>query len=365
MDRRTLYVFVTNDLNQDQRMHKICDSLTDFGYEVSLIGRKKSNSKPLSAKKFTQIRLDTFFEKGVFFYLEYNLRIFWFILTGRKAMLYSVDLDTLLSVRWGAFFRFQNFVFDAHEWFSETPELENKPWKKRVWEWVAKSCIPKAKNAITVNESLAEKFEKLYQTRFTAIYNVPILNENTKQSIQIANPFTLIYQGVLNEGRGLEEIIDAMDLLSDVELIIVGEGDLSESLRQKAVLSNASGRIRFTGWLFGNDLKDVTLQAHVGLNLLDSVSKNYYYSLANKFFDYMHAGVPSVNMNFPEYYKIIQRFEVGLLVNNLDPKHLAETILNLKNNPDLYQKIKKNALEAKYHYHWEMEKIKLRKIFSV
>ena len=63
---------VTNDLNNDRRMHRICGSLQNAGYHVVLVGRKLKTSKQIAPKSFGQLRLNCLFNKGKLFYLEYN-----------------------------------------------------------------------------------------------------------------------------------------------------------------------------------------------------------------------------------------------------------------------------------------------------
>ena len=45
---------VTNDLNYDQRMQRICNSLAHAGYTILLIGRELDNSVALTEKIFKQ-----------------------------------------------------------------------------------------------------------------------------------------------------------------------------------------------------------------------------------------------------------------------------------------------------------------------
>jgi len=73
-------VTVTNDLNQDQRMHRICDSLFSAGYDVTFVGRKKKSSSALLVQKFNQKRLSCIFDKGILFYFEYNIRLVFYLL---------------------------------------------------------------------------------------------------------------------------------------------------------------------------------------------------------------------------------------------------------------------------------------------
>ncbi|MGE5108750.1 MAG: hypothetical protein ACM3H8_14495, partial [Sphingobacteriales bacterium] len=60
---------VTNDLNYDQRMIRICTSLANVGYEVLLVGRNRKQSSPLDPKPYYQKRLSCWFQKGKGFYI--------------------------------------------------------------------------------------------------------------------------------------------------------------------------------------------------------------------------------------------------------------------------------------------------------
>src|ERR1700704_1922409 len=87
---------VINDLTYDQRMHRICNSLADAGYDVLLVGRKLSSSTPLKQEKFQQRRLKLHFTRGKLFYIEYNIRLFFFLLFKKFDIICGIDLDTIL-----------------------------------------------------------------------------------------------------------------------------------------------------------------------------------------------------------------------------------------------------------------------------
>lgn len=96
---------------------------------------------------------------------------------------------------------------------------------------------------------------------------------------------------------------------------------------------------------------------------MDASSLSYHYSLANKFFDYLQAGIPSINMDLPEYSRIIQNEKVGLLLSSLDAKQLASLIED-NDNGFAYQKMKDNCLIVSDKYIWESEAPKLLKLFE-
>lgn len=351
-----VHCFVTNDLNQDQRMHRICQAFHDYEIEVMLIGREKKDSKPLLDWPFAQKRIKCIFNKGVLFYLEYNLRILLMLLKGRLLVIYSVDTDTLLACTLAKRIMGFKLMFDSHEYFTEVPELQGKPIKKKIWQLVQKWCIPQVDMAITVSESLGKVLGEKYNNYFRQIYNAPSLDayKNLGVTQDESDPF-ILYQGVLNKGRGLEAIIDAMEWIDGVRLVIAGEGDLSQELKSRAAKSKVSERITFVGWLMPNELRKLTVRATLGLNLLDGSSLNYYYSLANKFFDYMHAGVPSLNMDFPEYKHLTEQYDIGYLIDSLDPNTIANAINEALKDKPKYEQKKINCYKAAQEFNWENE----------
>ena len=360
--KHSIYCFVTNDLNQDQRMHRICTTIAEMGYEVILYGRKKKQSEPLLDFPFIQRRLDCFFNHGPLFYLEYNIRICLLLIRMKPDVFYSVDTDTILGCTIAKLWSGKKMIFDSHEYYSESPELTSRPIKKSIWKWVEKIAIPRADKAITVNQSLSELLSKKYKNEFIPVYNVPFKENGHETQVEKSN--FILYQGVLNQGRGLEEMILAMQWIQDAHLVIAGEGDLSQQLRAMAAESPVKDRITFKGWLTPVALTKLTRQALLGVNLLDGSSLNYYYSLANKFFDYMHAGVPSLNMDFPEYRYMIKKYDTGYLLDTLSPESLATTINDILNDHVVWEKKKANCFLAAEDLNWQNEAIKIRHLVS-
>ncbi len=355
---------VSNDLTYDQRMIRICTSLAAAGYEVLLVGRELPNSRPIMLQLFSQKRIRLWFKKGKFFYIELNLRLFFFLLFSRIDIVYSVDLDTLLPGRLVTYLRRKTCVFDAHEYFTELPELTNRPISKRLWEMAAKLAIPGLNHCLTVCQSLAAIFDKKYGVHFEVIRNVPLVRQQIVFEERPTSPFVLIYQGALNDGRGLEESILAMKLLDAAELWICGEGDLSEALRSLVKLHALEEQVKFLGKLPPDELAQLTVKADLGLNLLKNKGLNYYYSLANKAFDYIQAGLPSLNMAFPEYVQINKDFGVFQLIQTLDPIEIADAVRHLRSDKKAYEVLAYNCKQAAKTLNWQVESKKLLDFFE-
>jgi len=358
---------VTNDLNYDQRMHRICGTLAANGYAVMLVGRTLPQSLPLESKPFEQKRLNCFFKKGFLFYAEYNLRLFIYLLFGNYDAVCSIDLDTLPAGCFATLICRKKRVFDAHEYFTEVPEVVHRPMVKAFWAGVARFCLPFYRYAYTVGPALAKLFEAKYGLPFEVIRNVPLESTKASDPPGLVHPKrgyqTILYQGALNEGRGIETMLSAMQMLDKVQLVLAGEGDLSMHLRQMAESYGIADRVIFLGYVKPDALKKLTNEAWLGLNLLENRGLSYYYSLANKFFDGVQAGVPVLTMNFPEYKALNDIHEVALLLEELTPESVVSAIQLLQNDSDYYLKLKQNCLLARKEWNWEREQVSLLKLW--
>ena len=106
-------------------------------------------------------------------------------------------------------------------------------------------------------------------------------------------------------------------------------------------------------------MRAFTGKCYLGLNLLEHRGLNYYYSLANKFFDYVQAGIPQITMRFPEYTNMNEEFEVAILLDDLNTGSIAEAINRLEKNRELYDRLKANCAKASEVWTWENEQKKL------
>jgi glycosyltransferase involved in cell wall biosynthesis len=360
---------VTTDLCFDQRMQRICGSLAAAGYRVQLVGWQRPSSPPLTPQPYAQHRLRGWFQRGKLFYLEYNLRLFFYLLSQKAAAWCACDLDTALPVWLRARLGGQPLVYDAHELFTEVPEVVARPAVQRVWRWVEGFVVPRARLAYTVGPALARVFEQRYGRPFTVVRNVSRLRAGEAlPPAPTAAPAGgyILYQGALNVGRGLENLLDAMPQVAG-RLVICGEGDLSAALRERAERLGllASGQVEFRGFVLPEALREVTRHAAVGIMLLENIGLSYYYSLANKFFDYVHAGIPQVLIDFPEYRALNDQFDVAELVADLKPETLA-TALNrlLRDEPARYQHLAENCRRAAPQLSWQHEERELLRLFG-
>lgn len=360
MEGKRICLTVINDLSTDQRMQRICRSLAGAGHRVELIGRRLPESRPLPAQPWKQTRLHCFFRKGKMAYAEYNLRLFLYLLFRPFSILCSIDCDTVPAGWLLRRVRRFKWLFDAHEWFSEVPEVISRPRVQRIWQWVEKRLVPGVDGAYSVCRSVADAYSQIAGIDVGVVMNAPPMA--AVRVHQPATPRYILYQGALNAGRGLEAMIDAMPQL-DLQLRIIGEGDLSAELRKRATDRGVGEKVQFMGWLPPESLPEHTAAAWLGLNVSENLGKSYYYSLNNKFFDYIHAGLPSLINPFPEYLDMLGRWKVGLTAES-DPQSLIEAIRYLQGNPDIYTAMEAACRQAATELNWENEEKKLLRWYA-
>lgn len=345
-----ILIAVTTDIAFDQRILRIAGSLAKHGHQVTVIGRSKGIRHELIVP-FEYRLLNCWFSKSFFFYAEYNLRLFFLLLKTRCELICACDLDTLLASTAASVLKNKKLVFDAHEYFEESIEIVNKKMIRGFWVGIARLCIPRTSMRYTVSQSLAMELSKKYEKPFDVIRNVPVASfpalKETRQKM-------IWYQGAINEGRGLECMVECMLQLEGYSFYLAGDGDVILKLKRRVNALGLDSRIHFLGKLTNIEMQDYSSLAFVGIDLLESKSKSYYYSLSNKTFDYIHALLPSIQMNFPEYHAIHTQFNTGVLIDQVDVKSIVSAIHQLEDE-EYYMQCVANCIKAARIFNWEEE----------
>ena len=351
----TIYFTVTTELSYDQRMIRICTSLANAGYDIMLVGRKKRNAASIIHQPFKQKRLNCWFEKGKLFYAEYNIRLFLFLVFKKMDAVCAIDLDTILPCYYISKIKKVRRIYDAHEYFSQQKEVITRPAIYKFWHSVEKKYFPKFQNGYTVGNYISTEFRKLYGVNYEVIRNIPLLKE---YSPPIQKEKIILYQGAVNEARGFEFLIPAMKNI-DAVLHIYGDGNFIEQTKRLIETNNLQDKVLLKGRVLPEALAVITRNAYIGINLIENIGLNQFYSLANKFFDFIQNGIPQVTMNFPEYKNINEEFKVALLINDLAIKSIEKAINDLLTDENLYKELQQNCLAARSKLNWQNEEIKL------
>ena len=310
-----VYISVTNDLVTDQRVHRTADLLNSAGVSVVLVGRKLPWSPETGTRAYRIHRMKLIFTKGFLFYASFNFRLFLYLLTRKTiSLIVANDLDTLPACFAAACLRRTRLVYDSHEYFTEVPELEGRRFVKSFWAILERIIVPRLKTSLYGKWSIARIYMAKYGTFFDVVRNVPPLRQESMpyELPQEANGKKIvIYQGAVNIGRGIEQIIEAIKPLKDVVFIVAGTGDISDQIRSLIKAEKLEEKVILTGRISPDNLLSLTSQAHLGVSCELNMGLNYYYALPNKLFSYIHAGIPVLTSAFPEMKKIVESYSRG------------------------------------------------------
>jgi glycosyltransferase involved in cell wall biosynthesis len=250
-------------------------------------------------------------------------------------------------------------VHDAHELWVELPSLVGRPLIRWVWQLLAKALIPRSDATITVCQGIVEEMRARYGVNAAILRNLPLRLGPVsplplRERIGCAATTTLvIYQGGLLPGLGIDNAIDAMGLLPDGHLVIIGSGPLRDSLGARCDASPAKARITFLPAVPFKELPAYTAAANIGLFLGDSSGLNLQLALPNKLFEYIAAGVPVVATDWAEVRRIVLRYDVGILVPPGSPASaVADAIRHVAAKRDHYAT---NCRAAAEELTWENE----------
>lgn len=368
-----IIISVTSDLATDQRVNRTASTLKEAGYKVLVIGRRLPDSMELSGKRYRNIRFRLWANKGAAFYAFYNIRLFWYLLWHHADILLSNDLDTLPANFLISKIKKIPLVYDSHEYFTGVPELVHRKKIQQIWKKIESILLPRLKYAYTVNDSIAALYKNEYGVPFSVIRNLPESNRQIYRDKKLlrrelglpSDKYIVILQGAgINIQRGAEEAVMSMQYLDDVLLLIVGGGDVLPVLKEITKKLGLQEKVKFEGKKPPNELALITYAADLGLSLDKDTNINYRYSLPNKLFDYLHAGIPVLASNLPEVKNIVETYGTGRISTSHDPEYLAAMIMDMLTDSAANELWKVNISKASAQLNWENERNKLLSIFN-
>jgi len=362
MSRRLrVIVLVSNDLSTDQRVLKVCNTLHLWGHEPVLTGRELPESLAMSELPFQTHRIKLFFRRGPAFYTELALRLFFRLLFAKMDAIHANDLDTLLPAYLVARLRRKQLVYDTHEYFTGVPELVRRPTVRKIWKTIEQFIFPKLAHVYTVNDSIAALYRSDYGKELKVVRNIPSGTRLGKSGSRKAyglpdDCFLIILQGNgINVDRGGEEAVEMMKGLDGCLLLIAGSGDVLPQLKSYVANEQLSDKVRFISRMPYEKLMQITMLCDLGLTLDKDTNINYRFSLPNKLFDYIHAGIPVLASDLVEVSRVVNHYRIGVTVSNVTADELIVAVNRLRENQQQLETFRTNCSKAAAELTWEHE----------
>ena len=380
IDRKRVIVTVISDLVTDYRVHKTCQTLYENGYQVLLIGTQRRGGLALKERDYHTVRLRMLFKGSLFFYLEFNLRLFFRILPLQADIYLGNDLDVMPATLMAARLKRKPIVYDSHEYFLGMAGMELKPLRRSVWKFIEARVFYRVKYMYTVSESIRNQYYREYHQEMAVVRNLPLLHAETpvltpeveawieKQDRKIPEgKKLLILQGAgINESRGAEELVLAMRFLdpSEFHLLIIGGGDVFTTLHKMVGQYGLDEKITLISKVPFAVLSHFTRKALLGFSIDKASIPNHQYSLPNKLFEYLFAAVPVLASRLIEQERIIDQYDVGSFLEDHQPEHIAMKIKEIFADQGRLNRWKQNTSRVREELNWENESKIVLNIFK-
>lgn len=258
------------------------------------------------------------------------------------------------------------FIYDSHELFLERNLPSSAEGAERwLWKPIEADGVARSAHRYSVSRPVCDRLSKMYGCSFDALPNAQAAGHATSGSGELRSTIAAdsagvaIYLGRVTRGRGLETMVEAADIRSDIHWVIMGpasDGPYGASLSSEAkdrglanlhVLPPVS-RSEVGGWL---------AEATVAVVPSDSPSASYELGVGNKSFHALAAGVPQVMTDQPGKRAFAEETGAAILYPPGDAERLAECVGRLVDSPSEREALSRSALVAARRYDWDLLKV--------
>lgn len=183
---------------------------------------------------------------------------------------------------------------------------------------IERMLIRFADDVVVVSEFIADWYEAAYSIpRPVVVRNIPDATARRgagrfglRRRLGLPEGARIaVYLGVVSPGRRVEWIIEQWRRASDAwHFVVIGAGPSAAMCQQ---LASAVPNVHFHPPVPSSDVIALAEEADIGFSMLDADCLSYKYSLPNKFFEYLKAGVPVVINELPEMAAMIRKHDAG------------------------------------------------------
>lgn len=362
-------MLVRNPFTHDSRVEKEARTLVGAGHEVTVVADGLPGL-PASEERdgYRVIRVTRApRQMPVVRYFVHQRRLRQVLARTSPEILHAHDTDALAPVAAAAAALRIPFIYDAHElWLGMARRERWLPywWAFVAWYWtVERRFVRRAAAVITVSPPIARHLERAY--RFHPVELVPNypdfdpeLDRRDLRSLPAGDAIpteapVVLYLGALAAHRGIEQLLQAMLELPSAHLALLGRGPLATALRALAVQLGIASRVHLLEPVPPGEVVAYASSATIGISTITGSSLSYRYSLPNKLFQYMAAGLPVVASDFEQVRDIVAGSGAGLVVDASDPRAIAAAIRFVLDHPDKAKAMgERGAIAIRDRYNW-------------
>ncbi len=226
-------------------------------------------------------------------------------------------------------------LIDWHE-YAPRQYAKGLKWKlfdRPVTIRILKRYGRQADGHITISSRFCDLYEKEYGfKRPVSVLNTPMPLPEPRPAKYSDGRVHLMHHGSSSPGRELHRMVQAMGLLPEefvLHLMLMkGFPDYIAHLKKLAE-EVAPGRVFFDEPVNYKDILPTVARCHIGIFLLPANTFNHTYSLANKLFDFLCAGLPIMVSPCPDQAELVRANGIGWVTDGFTPESMAQCLRRL------------------------------------
>jgi glycosyltransferase involved in cell wall biosynthesis len=343
-------MLLLNPFTHDSRVEKEAATLRDAGYAVTVLALA-SEGLPMREVRagVNVIRIQRPSWPPIVRFFLIRRRMAAILRRQQPSVIHAHDTETVEMAAGVAQELRVPFVVDAHELWLERVRRDRSPLyarlARRYFARVERRLLPRAAATITVSDPIAEHLRRRYDLASVLVLpNYPLPAEPPSPPLQLrdlpgaggvpADAPIVLFIGNATEGRGVDSLVEAMKQVPEAHLVLLGAGDQEPSVRALARRHHVSRRVHVTPRVPTEQVVAYAASATVGVATIPPASLSYRYSLPNKLFQSMQAGLPVVASNFPQVRRVVEESRAGTTVDPEDADAIAAAIRGYLDDPD-------------------------------
>jgi len=247
--------------------------------------------------------------------------------------------------------------------------VQGLDWQRRKWSWFARNVLKAGEWAsahfphetIVVSRTLEEYYRQRYHKPVAYIPNGTVIRPQCAgpalQRFGLGAKNYVLFIGRLSPEENFDLLIEAFEQIETPMKLVFAGGSSHTDEFVSALRSHESDRIRFLGWLAGNDLEEVLTNA--ALFVLPSDMEGLSLALL----DAMGAGLCVLASDVPENCEVIAN--AGFTFSRGDIIHLCQMLAMLLSDGNIRESAGRRARERVLeNYLWERATSELERVYA-
>jgi len=296
------------------------------------------------------------------YYLSFPLHtVFWIVFNSRK-------FDVVISSAPPIFTGFGGLIsklFFKKKWCMDVRDLwidasislgflKKGSFFERISRWYEQICYTNADMIGVTTQELGRRilntYKKVDEKKIKVVSNG--VDTEFFYPVEVNKKKQIIYAGNIGHAQDLENVILSMKTIIkkvDLKFLIVGDGDIKTPLEALAKREGLSKNIKFTGLVPRENIPLMFSESMIGIAALKKIP-SLEYAVPTKAYEYMACRIPFVGCGNGEIRYLAEKSGGGVIADN-SPDAIAETIMDLLNNPQKMSEMGKKGREfVKLYY---------------